>query len=215
MKNLTGSSSDTPNRRTGVSSTGERDEETVPKPDPRFGCSHAPLSQLASAAPDPRQLTLRQADQALCDLYAIQDDLDFIKVELAHLQTRRKVWRAAMPGMLGGARCGRHVDRGVLAIVSMSLRNSGLPALAWCVFLMISTSLASASEHRSRAVAREFEREQPCPSTGKTSGPCPGYRKDHIVPLACGGPDTVSNLQWQTIREARAKDHWERRGCTH
>jgi hypothetical protein len=62
---------------------------------------------------------------------------------------------------------------------------------------------ASASEHRSRAVAREFQREHPCPSTGLTSGPCPGYWRDHIVPLACGGPDAVSNMQWQTIKDAR------------
>lgn len=34
-----------------------------------------------------------------------------------------------------------------------------------------------------------------------------------MVPLACGRPDTVSNLQWQTIRDARAKDQWERRAC--
>jgi hypothetical protein len=37
------------------------------------------------------------------DLYALQDDLDFIKVQLAHLPTRNEVWRAAMLGMLGGA----------------------------------------------------------------------------------------------------------------
>jgi hypothetical protein len=48
--------------------------------------------------------------------------------------------------------------------------------------------LASADEHPSRAGAREFQREHPCPSTGLTSGACPGYWKDHIVPLACGGP---------------------------
>jgi hypothetical protein len=30
--------------------------------------------------------------------------------------------------------------------------------------------------------------------TGFESGPCPGYWKDHIGPLACVGPDTVSNL---------------------
>jgi hypothetical protein len=43
---------------------------------------------------------------------------------------------------------------------------------------------------------------------------CAGYRKDHIVPLACGGPDAVSNLQWQTIVNARAKDAWERKAHT-
>jgi hypothetical protein len=35
-----------------------------------------------------------------------------------------------------------------------------------------------------------------------------GYRKDHIKPLACGGPDAVWNLQWQTVRDARIKDRW-------
>jgi hypothetical protein len=62
----------------------------------------------------------------------------------------------------------------------------------------------SAREHRSREVTREFQQEHPCPSTGKTSGACPGYRKDHIKALACGGPDAVSNLQWQTVAAARA-----------
>ena len=88
-----------------------------------------------------------------------------------------------------------------------------LAALACCITLMTSMDAALASEHRSRAVTREFQREHPCPSTGRTSGACPGYRKDHVVPLACGGPDAVSNLQWQTIADARAKDVWERRAC--
>ncbi len=52
---------------------------------------------------DEHAFTLRQADQARSDLYAIQDDLDFIKVQLAQLPTRNEVWRAAMLGMLGGA----------------------------------------------------------------------------------------------------------------
>jgi hypothetical protein len=72
---------------------------------------------------------------------------------------------------------------------------------------------AVAAEHRCRAVAREFQREHPCPSTGLTTGGCPGYRKDHIEPLACGGPDAAGNMQWQTIADARAKDQWERRAC--
>ena len=82
------------------------------------------------------------------------------------------------------------------------------------VYCITAANLALASEHRSHAVTREFQREHPCPSTGRASGPCPGYRKDHIVPLACGGPDAVSSLQWQTIAAARAKDAWERTACT-
>jgi hypothetical protein len=71
----------------------------------------------------------------------------------------------------------------------------------------------SARENRSREVTREFQREHPCPSTGKTTGACPGYRKDHIKALACGGPDAVWNMEWQTIAEAKAKDRWETKAC--
>jgi len=71
----------------------------------------------------------------------------------------------------------------------------------------------TAREYRSREVTREFQREHPCPSTGWTTGACPGYRKDHIVPLACGGPDTDANLQWQTVAAAKTKDRWELRAC--
>jgi hypothetical protein len=52
--------------------------------------------------PDEDDFTLRQIDQARGDLYAIQDDLDFIKAQLAQLPTRNEVWRPAMLGMLGG-----------------------------------------------------------------------------------------------------------------
>ena len=41
----------------------------------------------------------------------------------------------------------------------------------------------------------------------------PGYVVDHIRPLACGGADAPSNMQWQTIAEGKAKDRWERNGC--
>jgi hypothetical protein len=81
------------------------------------------------------------------------------------------------------------------------------------VILALACSPLAAREYGSREVTREFQREHPCPSTGRAGGACPSYRKDHIVPLACGGPDAISNMQWQTIAEARAKDRWERKGC--
>ena len=95
--------------------------------------------------------------------------------------------------------------RGAAARSFLSLAIAGAVALA--------AAPLSAKEHRSREVTREFQREHPCPSTGKTSGGCPGYRRDHVIPLACGGPDAVWNLQWQTVSEARAKDRWERQVC--
>jgi len=96
---------------------------------------------------------------------------------------------------------------------ALSARWIAFGALISCVSLAILPSPASAREHRSHAVTREFQREHPCPSTGQTSGTCPGYRKDHIRPLACGSSDAVSNMQWQTISEAKAKDRQERKAC--
>ena len=62
---------------------------------------------------------------------------------------------------------------------------------------------------RSEIAKRGFERHHPCPSTGKTSGACPGYVIDHITPLKRGGADDPSNMQWQTTGDAKAKDRWE------
>lgn len=66
---------------------------------------------------------------------------------------------------------------------------------------------------RSEAAKHSFEKSHPCPSTGRAGGRCPGYVVDHIKPLACGGADAPSNMQWQTEAEGKAKDAWERKGC--
>jgi len=62
---------------------------------------------------------------------------------------------------------------------------------------------------RSAKAKDEFKKANPCPSTGRSSGACPGYVIDHIKPLKRGGADAPSNMQWQTIEDARAKDKWE------
>lgn len=69
---------------------------------------------------------------------------------------------------------------------------------------------------RSDAVRYAFRKIHPCPSTGLTTGACPGWAIDHVIPLACGGCDAVSNLQWlrDEIKSAAGelpKDRWERR----
>ena len=61
---------------------------------------------------------------------------------------------------------------------------------------------------RSEAARREFMEQ-----TGFPHGRH-GYVIDHIVPLACGGADAPTNMQWQTIEEAKAKDRVERQGCS-
>ena len=56
---------------------------------------------------------------------------------------------------------------------------------------------------------RDFQKSHPCPSTGRTSGACPGYVVDHVRPLKRGGADAPSNMQWQTVQAAKAKDRTE------
>jgi hypothetical protein len=63
---------------------------------------------------------------------------------------------------------------------------------------------------RSSSAKAAFERQSPCPSTGKISGSCKGYVVDHIKPLECGGADAPSNMQWQTVADGKAKDKTER-----
>jgi hypothetical protein len=60
---------------------------------------------------------------------------------------------------------------------------------------------------RSEAAKHQFEVQ-----TGYSHGR-PGYVIDHIKPLACGGADAPSNMQWQTIEAAKLKDKTERVGC--
>lgn len=81
------------------------------------------------------------------------------------------------------------------------------------VLLMFLATVASAHVVRSETVKRQFMKTHICPSTGLYKLPCKNFVLDHVVPLACGGKDVVSNLQLQTVVAAKAKDKWERIGC--
>ena len=58
-----------------------------------------------------------------------------------------------------------------------------------------------------------FRLQNPCPTTGETRGECKGYVIDRVIPVACGGAEDPSNMQWQTLAQAREKDRWEKIGC--
>ncbi|MGZ5583988.1 MAG: HNH endonuclease signature motif containing protein [Usitatibacter sp.] len=62
---------------------------------------------------------------------------------------------------------------------------------------------------RSGRARGEFKKSHPCPSTGRSSGGCPGYVIDHVTPLKRGGADAPGNMQWQTKAAAKEKDKWE------
>ena len=89
-------------------------------------------------------------------------------------------------------------------------------SLAAAIALWAATILPlSAAEDVRRSFKAEvlFRLANPCPATGRTQGECKGYVIDRVIPLVCGGEEDASNMQWQTIAEARAKDKWERIGC--
>ncbi len=56
---------------------------------------------------------------------------------------------------------------------------------------------------RSASAKNEFMKKSGYPKGRK------GYVVDHIIPLKKGGCDCPSNMQWQTIKEAKAKDKVE------
>jgi hypothetical protein len=68
---------------------------------------------------------------------------------------------------------------------------------------------ASGRIARSATARREFQRQNPCPSTGRSSGACPGYVVDHVQALKHGGVDEPRNMEWQTVEQAKAKDRIE------
>ncbi len=75
-----------------------------------------------------------------------------------------------------------------------------------------STTSAAPRDANGHIVRNESAKHRFMVQTGFPHGR-PGYVVDHIVPLACGGADEPSNMQWQTAAEARSKDKVERRGC--
>ena len=88
-----------------------------------------------------------------------------------------------------------------LSLITLVLGVSLAPNIAFC------------KQHRSARAISEFKQQQPCPSTGLSKGSCHGYIVDHIVPLCAGGQDDPSNMQWQTVQDAKAKDKVEWKQC--
>lgn len=84
--------------------------------------------------------------------------------------------------------------------------------MRWALLLGL-LLLAPSGEARDRAHRAAFQKANPCPSTGKRGGACPGYVVDHIKPLCAGGADHPDNMQWQTIAAAKEKDREELSAC--
>jgi hypothetical protein len=84
----------------------------------------------------------------------------------------------------------------------------------WCIALAAALIATDASAlPRDKAQRAEFQRHNPCPATGKTKGPCPGYEVDHIRALMNGGADKPSNMQWSHKEDHKAKTRQDIAEC--
>lgn len=102
----------------------------------------------------------------------------------------------------------------LVASTQMFVARKPLSAL-FVLSLFFLSMTAGATNYRSSAAKSAFRYEHPCPATGKVRGACPGWIVDHIVPLCAGGADAPSNMQWQTVADAKVKDKGEWRTCRH
>ena len=83
---------------------------------------------------------------------------------------------------------------------------------------LVLAGLALSAAARDPAQVRAFRKAHPCPATAMTTGACPGYVVDHIIPL-CLQPhiseplDRPGNMAWQERAESLKKDRAERQLC--
>ena len=73
------------------------------------------------------------------------------------------------------------------------------------MMVLLTTTHAEARLKRSQSAKAEFKQQHPCPAAGSTNRPCKGCVIDHIVPIACHGADAPSNMQWQTVADAKSQ----------
>lgn len=102
-----------------------------------------------------------------------------------------------------------------LLVASLTILPSTVE-MRYCYAAEAVPRTADGTIRRSSWVREKFRQVHPCPVTGLTTGPCPGWAVDHVIPLVCGGCDSVNNMQWlpATIKsgpEPDDKDRWEQR----
>lgn len=96
------------------------------------------------------------------------------------------------------------------------MKTGAISYISWCLLGLLTTLLITASpstEARSAKAVRSFKYHNPCPSTDKRQGACPGWEVDHIKPLCLGGEDKPDNMQWLTVAQHRAKTRQDLRTC--
>ena len=81
-------------------------------------------------------------------------------------------------------------------------------------YRLLETRYCGKTERDAKVVAA-FRRIHACPATGLTTGACPDWQVDHVIPRDNGGCDVVSNMQWLPVWlktcAGHCKDRFERK----
>jgi hypothetical protein len=84
--------------------------------------------------------------------------------------------------------------------------------LAWAA-LLCAVLCTGAGAEPSDAERSAFQKYNSCPSTGRRSGECPGYRIAYRVAPCVGGQDRWTNMQWLSEPAARDKVRSDAAAC--
>ncbi|WP_157900109.1 hypothetical protein [Rhodoferax koreensis] len=84
---------------------------------------------------------------------------------------------------------------------------------AWLLVATCAGLPVVAGAQASEAQMSAFQKYTTCPSTGRRSGACPGYRIAWKVPPCAGGQDRWTNLVWLTEVAARQKMQSDAAAC--
>ena len=88
------------------------------------------------------------------------------------------------------------------------LQNGLMQFVSLVLYLMLGCTPARTK--RSQRAKVEFKHQYPCHRITQRS--LQGLRDRPYRP-DCHVADAPSNMQWQTVADAKAKDKWERKGC--
>jgi hypothetical protein len=85
--------------------------------------------------------------------------------------------------------------------------------LGSCLAALLALPSMAEPIKRDRAQVRAFRAENPCPSTRRIRGACPGFQVDHSKPLCAAGSDTPDNMAWLSIEDHKWKTFVDLREC--
>ena len=84
---------------------------------------------------------------------------------------------------------------------------------AWCSVVALAACCMPVHGQPSDVQRAAFQKYNSCPSTGRRTGACPGYRIAYRVALCAGGQDRWTNMVWLSEPAARDKLRGDAAAC--